>query len=50
MAFILRIMQKLGFFAPKEDTQEVFGNRLTRISTREQRREVSAQVFVKSAL
>ena len=49
MAFALRLLRKLGLFAPQHDTDEAFGLRLTRIQTREARRDARAPVFVKQA-
>jgi hypothetical protein len=47
MAFALSLFHKFGLFAPKADTTEIFGLRLTRLGTREQRRNVRASVFVR---
>jgi hypothetical protein len=47
MAFALSLFQKFGLFAPKSDTNDVFGLRLTRLGTREQRRSVRACVFIR---
>lgn len=48
MTFARRLLQKLGLFAPKVDTTEAFGHRLTRIGTRDSRREVRAAVFFRT--
>ncbi len=48
MAYAKTLLQKFGLFAPKADTTEVFGLRLTRINTREARRDVRAAVFVRT--
>jgi hypothetical protein len=50
MAFALSLLQKLGLFAPKAKSDETFDLRLTRIRTREARRDSRAPVFVRSAL
>ncbi|GEM_PF-5281159 len=48
MAYALTLLQKFGLFAPKTDTSEAFALRLTRIGTREARRDVRAAVFVRT--
>lgn len=48
MAFALTLLQRFGLFAPKQDTSEAFGMRLTRINTREARRDVRAAIFVRN--
>ncbi|MCU0898881.1 MAG: hypothetical protein MUC82_00125 [Cypionkella sp.] len=50
MAFALTLLQRFGLFAPKVDDSEAFENRLTRIGTREARRDVRATVFVRTPL
>lgn len=50
MAFALSLLQRFGLFAPKEDTSEAFGMRLTRIGTREARRDVRVPIFVRNQL
>lgn len=49
MTFALDLLQRFGLFVPKEDTLDAFDLRLTRITTREARRDARAQVFVKAA-
>ena len=48
MAYALTLLQRFGLFTPKVDTTEVFENRLTRIGTREARRDVRACVFLRN--
>lgn len=48
MSYVIEVLQRFGLFAPKVDTTEIFGNRLTRIGTREARREVRTSAFVKT--
>ena len=50
MTFAITLLQRFGMFAPTADTSEVFELRLTRITTREARRDARAQVFVRQAL
>jgi hypothetical protein len=48
MEYALTLLQKFGLFAPKVDTIDAFENRLTRIGTRDSRRDVRASVFVRN--
>lgn len=48
MAFVLTLLNKFGLFAPKAEATDVFDNRLTRIQTREARRDVRATIFVRN--
>lgn len=48
MAFALSLLRRFGFFMPTPDSHDSFDHRLTRIGTRESRREVRASVFVKT--
>jgi len=50
MAFAFTLLQRFGMFIPKEETHEAFDLRLTRIRTREDRRNARATVFVRPAL
>ncbi len=48
MAFAINLLQRFGLFAPKVDTTDAFEMRLTRIGTRESRRDVRASVFIRN--
>lgn len=50
MTYAMTLLRRLGLLAPKADTTEVFQNRLTRIGTREARRDVRACVFLRNPL
>lgn len=50
MAFALNLLRKYGLFLPKENTDQAFDLRLTRIQTREARRDARAPLFVKPVL
>ncbi|NEX47672.1 hypothetical protein [Pseudotabrizicola algicola] len=48
MSFARALLQRFGLFAPKADTSDAFAHRLSRIGTRESRREVRAAVFIRT--
>jgi hypothetical protein len=48
MTYALTLFQRFGLFAHKVDTDEAFGNRLTRIGTRDSRRDVQATLFIRN--
>lgn len=50
MAIVLSLLTKLGLFAPKATEADVFDMRLTRINTRENRRDVKATIFIRNLL
>ena len=49
MTYALSLFQKLGLFAPKADlADDFFVHRLTRIGSRDARREVRATLFIRT--
>ncbi|WP_157792011.1 hypothetical protein [Pseudorhodobacter sp. MZDSW-24AT] len=48
MSFARTLLQKFGLFTPKADTTDAFAHRLSRIGTRDSRREVRATVFFRT--
>jgi hypothetical protein len=50
MEFAVTLLQRMGLYAPKPATHEAFDLRLTRITTRESRRNARTRVFVRPAL
>lgn len=48
MAYALTLLQRFGFLAPKPELPDAFEHRLSRIETRESRREVRATVFLRT--
>lgn len=48
MTYALALLQRFGLFAPKADTTDAFAHRLSRIGSRDSRREVRASVFFKT--
>lgn len=53
MAYALSLLKRFGIFSRKTDTTdttEVFAHRLTRIGSRDARREVRATVFLRTPM
>ena len=48
MTYALTLLQRFGFIAAKQELPDAFEHRLTRIETRESRREVRAAVFLRT--
>lgn len=48
MTYALTLFQKFGLFAPKASNDDFFFHRLTRIGTRDARREVRATLFIRT--
>ncbi|MDP4032185.1 MAG: hypothetical protein Q8P60_04900 [Pseudorhodobacter sp.] len=50
MTYALSLLQRFGLFSPRADTTEAFEHRLSRIGSRDSRREVRAAVFVRTPM
>ncbi len=50
MAALISLLSKFGLFAPKTPVDDTFDLRLTRLQTREARRDVRAAIFVRGPL
>lgn len=48
MAYAISLLERFGLYAPKAHVDEAFDSRLTRIQTRETRRDVRFSPFVRS--
>lgn len=48
MTYMLSLLNKFGLFAPKTEVPEAFDLRLTRLQSREARRDVRAAIFVRN--
>ncbi|MEF3048611.1 hypothetical protein [Pseudotabrizicola sp. L79] len=50
MSALMSLLTKFGLFAPKAPVDDAFDLRLTRLQTREARRDVQGTIFVRGPL